>query len=109
MFFAAFLISGPRPQRCRICSRRARFILCQFPDAMFRRRVGPSSDEAHGARERSVVDDPATLRVLAFHQPKRLLGTEKRSTQVGLDNALPLFVGHLVDFARRDADSGVIK
>ena len=52
-------------------------------------------------RERSVVDDPATLRALSFHQPKRLLGAEKRSTQVSLDNALPLVVGHLVNFTLR--------
>ena len=98
-----------------------------WPHAMLKRR--PSSDvdlvrpvmaclvAVYGAecgrgdvgRDRSVVDDPAALRLLRFHQQEGLLRAEKRPRQVDVHHRLPLFDGQLLERRAARGDARVVE
>src|SRR6202050_5766025 len=76
---------------------------------MFGCRVRPRVWTGNMRRNRAVVDDPAALRRLSFHQPKRFLVAEKRAAQVSLNHPLPLLVRDILKLGGGNTGSGVIE
>jgi hypothetical protein len=76
---------------------------------MLGRRVGDRHRARRIGRDRTVVDDAATLRTLVLHHAERFADAVERAVQVGLDHLLPLLDRQLVDRHRRRAHAGVVE
>ncbi len=70
---------------------------------MLGRRIGGRTGTRHIGRDRPIVDDPATLRVLVTHGAEGLSGDVERSVEVDAHHVLP---GRDTDIAEHRAGCG---
>jgi len=56
----------------------------------------------------AVIDDPPTPRLLALHQPSRILGTEDRGGDVDVHEGEEFLDGQVFDGDLGEGDSGVL-
>ena len=70
-----------------------------------RRRVWPRALSRNGA----VIDDTPAARILALHNPDRLLSAQEDTGQVGVHNSFPLLEGEFFDGHIRRANSRIVK
>ena len=60
-------------------------------------------------RDRAIVDDAASLRLLGFHQFEGRLCTQKRTRQVDVDDVLPLLKPDVLKVGSNAADPRVVE
>ena len=76
---------------------------------MLGRRIGRGVTARHMRRDRAVVDDATTLRLLALHHAEGMLGAEKRARQVGRDDIRPLLEGQILERDAASAGASIVE
>ena len=60
-------------------------------------------------RQRAIVDDAASLRILSLHQPKRPARAQERTRQIDGDDLIPLVHGELIEWSGRRRQAGIVE
>src|SRR5579862_3194086 len=76
---------------------------------MLGRRVRRGVGTRCVCRNRAVIDNAPTARLLSLHDVKSLLGAEKRACEIDLDHGLPLLEGEVLEIDCWGADAGIVE